>query len=100
MVNPEAEVIHEYSSFNETASSLGVLDIAESPDHQIGFSTTHGLFRFDEKNKRLRYHRPVKTNGKKYGFSDLEIRTTYYDSLGIAWHGTYHGGLFREVPPS
>ncbi len=78
------------------ASSNYVMNVFESPNHGLWIITDQGLFLYDYETGEITRHGYDPMAGDT--FTSQDINSFYEDQQGIAWVGTWQGGLSRYDP--
>ena len=78
---------------NSDASSNQITRAYESKKHGLWLTTDNGLFLYNYNNDKIERHGFDKTQGDIFVTQD--INSFYEDPQGIAWVGTWQGGLSR-----
>ena len=91
--NKGAEIFKKYdlSSNNGNASSNEITRAFESKKHGLWLATNNGLFLYNYTTDKIERHGYDKKAGDI--FITQDINSFYEDSAGIAWVGTWQGGL-------
>ena len=82
---------YDVSSSNGNASSNEITRAFESKKHGLWLATNNGLFLYNYTTDKIERHGFDKTTGDI--FITQDINSFYEDSAGIAWVGTWQGGL-------
>jgi signal transduction histidine kinase/ligand-binding sensor domain-containing protein len=77
-------------------SSNEVTGIFESPKHGLWLLTNNGLFLYKYDTDKIERHGYDKSKGDV--FLTQDINSFYEDNSGIAWVGTWQGGLCKYTP--
>jgi signal transduction histidine kinase/ligand-binding sensor domain-containing protein len=83
--------LHDQSGWNYSSSEVS--RIVEGPKNGIWFLTNNGLFLYDHSNGKIARHGFDKARGDIFVTQD--VNSLYEDSSGIAWVGTWQGGLSK-----
>ena len=90
---------YNLTSFSKTLPASNVVThVYESPIHGLWIMTNWGLFLFDYETGQVKRHAYDPTYGDV--LSSQDINSFYEDPEGIAWVGTWQGGLNRYDPRS
>ena len=73
------------------ASSNEILNFVESPKHGLWLLTNNGLFLYNYETDKIERHGYDRAQGDI--FITQDINSFYEDSSGLAWVGTWQGGL-------
>ena len=92
--NSTAFTHYDLSKMHEGhAASNTVTKYFESKKNGLWMTTDHGLFLYNNKNNKIERH--GYDNKKGDVFISQDINSFYEDQNGIAWVGTWQGGLSR-----